>query len=169
MSTTLREAKTVIKAKKKKIKVDARTPTTQQKRPLSPVISARNGDNFPPQNRTQSHEKWSLQQTKNWRDSSMPQQRSKPDNSTSAARLHPTHRSPFWLLDRDHTPCNQALRRPGGPSVHSGVCDEDGCVCLGKREEEEEEEEEEEDIRICFCCRILKINTFNLFVYILLV
>ena len=33
---------------KTKFKVDARTPATQQKRPLSPVISARTGDNFPP-------------------------------------------------------------------------------------------------------------------------
>ena len=28
--------------------------------------------------------------------------------------------------------------RPRGPSVHGGVRDEDGRVCLGKRKEEEE-------------------------------
>ena len=103
---------------KTKFKVVARPPATKQKRPLSPVISARTGDNFPPQNRTQSHEEPSLQQTKNWRDWSMPLQRRKPENSTSATGLHPTHRSPFWLLKGDHTPCNQALRWPGGSPAH---------------------------------------------------
>ena len=89
---------------------------------------------------TQSHEEPPLQQTYNWRDCSMPLQKSKPDKSTSAAGLHPTHQSPFWLLEGDHTPCKQALRQPVGPSVHDGVPDEDGRVCLGEREEEEEEE-----------------------------
>lgn len=40
------------------------------------------------------------------------------------------------LLEGDHNPCDQAIRRQGGPSAYGGVRDEDGCALQEKREEE---------------------------------
>ena len=108
----------------------ATTPTAQQERPLSPVVSARTGDYLPPQNRPQPHEEPSLPQITHWRDSSVPLQCCMPDNRTSAAGLHLAHRSPFQVLERDHPPCNQTLWWPGGPAAHGGIRGEEGRVSL---------------------------------------
>ena len=41
------------------------------------------------------------------------------------------------MLEGEQTPCNQTIRRPGGPSVHDSVCNEDGSVCLDEWKEED--------------------------------